>query len=120
MYVELTDDFVLVRPYKYGYYEVYSGSIRADKKGLLIPMPDGSRELVPIGEAIGYKVFKYGFPFSYTTSNEQLPMCTPLWQVPIRIGLNIKKFKKFRKFWGQDTQPTNARTAPILRKSGIE
>ncbi len=32
MYVELTDDFVLVRPYKYGYYEVYSGSIRADKK----------------------------------------------------------------------------------------
>jgi len=90
MYVELTDDFVLVRPYKYGYYEVYSGSIRADKKGLLIPMPDGSRELVPIGEAIGYKVFKYGFPFSYTTSNEQLPMCTPLWQVPIRIGLNIK------------------------------
>jgi len=92
MYVDVTDDFVLVRPYKSGYAEIYSGSIRPGKKGLLIPMPDGSRELVPMGEPIGYKVFKYGFPFSYATSSEQLPICTPRWQVPIRIGLNILFF----------------------------
>lgn len=89
MFVVAADDFVVVRPYKSGYSEVSMGSVVADGKGLVIPMPDGSREVVPEGGKIGYKVFKYGFPFSYRTSSEQLPMCTPIWQVPVRIGLNI-------------------------------
>src|SRR6266850_2702730 len=89
MSVVAADDFAVVRPYKSGFTEVSMRSVVAGGKGLVIPMPDGSREAVPEGSMIGYKVFKYGFPFSYRMSSQQLPMCTPVWQVPIRIALNI-------------------------------
>jgi len=91
-FVRAADDFVTVRPYKSGFTEVNMGSVVAEGKGLVIPMPDGSRETVLEGGIIGYKVFTYGFPFSYRMSREQLPMCTPSWQVPIFIALNIVFF----------------------------
>ena len=68
------------------------GSAVADGKGLTILTPDGSQEVVSEGSMIGFKVFKYGFPISYRTSSKQLPMCTPAWQVPIRIALNVLFF----------------------------
>jgi hypothetical protein len=92
MSVNAADNFVVVRPYKSGYAEVNPGSFVADENGLIIPMPDGSREVVSQGEVIGHKVFTYGFPFSYRTSDKQLPMCTPRWQIPVRITLNILFF----------------------------
>jgi hypothetical protein len=92
MFVVAADDFVVVRPYKSGFAEVNMGSVIADGKALVIPMPDGSREVVSEGAIVGYKVFEYGFPISYRTSNAQLPMCTPAWQVPIRIALNVAFF----------------------------
>ena len=55
-------------------------------------MPDGLREIVRQGEVVGHKVFTYGFPFSYRTSNEPLPRSTPRWQIPVRITLNVLFF----------------------------
>jgi hypothetical protein len=86
------DDFIVVRPYKSGYTEIYPGSIVAEDNGVTIPMPDGSREHVLQGQSIGYKVFTYGFPVSFKTSSKQLPICTPQWQIPVRIGLNVLFF----------------------------
>jgi len=86
------DDFVVVRPYKSGFTEVTTANVVPDGKGLVIPMPDGSREFVAEGSVVGHKVFNYGFPISWTTSGKQLPMCTPVWQVPVRIALNVVFF----------------------------
>jgi hypothetical protein len=88
----ISDDFITVRPYKSGFVKVNEGSIIVDGKVLIIPMPDGAREVVSEGEMIGYKVFKYGFPLSYMTSSQPLPICTPSSQIPIRIALNITFF----------------------------
>ena len=89
LYVVGADDFVVLRPFKSGFAEVNMGSVVVDEGALIIPMPDGSWQVVADGDTIGYKVFKYGFPFSYKTCSEQLPMCTPMWQIPVRIGLNV-------------------------------